>query len=119
MLGAAGHPLTGFLSIVDAKFERTPTADRAEHLRHFFVILELQPVDQAIFVPMQVHALQERLPVEARKHLRPEMTSERGVALGQNGRRKPVTRTDAGVSEGDQLVGYLWMQRHLKLRVFG
>jgi len=83
---ASCHPRPRFLAPENAELEGAPTTDASEvAARKLLVILELKPVDEAIFAPVGVQCIQERFAVEARQLIWPEVPTERYKELVQLG----------------------------------
>src|SRR5690606_3617214 len=72
-------PLVRFLAPEDAELQRTPAQDAAEPARELVVVLELQPIDQAVSIAVRMHLLQQRLAIEISQHVRAEAGPERRV----------------------------------------
>ena len=77
---SAGHPRPGLLAAEDAELEGAAPGDAAEAGRELLVVLELQPVDEAVLVAVGVHRFEEFLAVELRQHVRAEPAAEGPVA---------------------------------------
>ena len=59
------HPGPGLLAAEDAELEGAAPGDAAEDAgRELLVVLELQPVDQAVLVPEGMHRFEQFLAVE-------------------------------------------------------
>src|SRR5262249_23686149 len=75
-----------FLATEDAELEGAPAADAAKVVaRKLLVVLELKPVDQAVFAAVGVHRVQKGLAVEVRQLVRAEAAAENGIELIQLG----------------------------------
>ena len=80
VLGRSGHPRLGLIAPEDAELEGAAPGNAAELRRKLFVVLEFEPVDEAVPVAVGVHRLEELFAVELRQNLRPEPGAEGPVA---------------------------------------
>ena len=77
------HPLTGLGALVDTELEGAAPSDAAEHRREVVVVLELEPVHEAVLAIALVHAFEQRGAREAAQRLWPEARTEVGVVRVQ------------------------------------
>src|SRR5437879_4626506 len=73
------RPCLAFPPLVDAELEGAPARDAPENGRELLIVFELEPIDEAVAIPMVVHGFEQRLAVKGLERVGPKPLSERGV----------------------------------------
>ena len=82
ILRCAGHPCACLLPTIQSKLQCAAARDRSEDRRKLVVVLEFEPVGQAVSGVL-VHQCEKRFTIEPREHFRTEAAAERLEILFQ------------------------------------